>query len=249
MGWLKKDDKFPEHRKIRRLTDSQYRLHDTALHACAKDETDGFVTEDDIADMQHGPRLRKHVDSLVKARLWVAVKGGWEINDYLEYNPSHAEQEAKRVTARERQARWRKGGTGASDGDVSRRDNAVTNALLTRTSQHPDPTRPDPSRPLKEEGSSLGGKSPKQDTGKTCPHGKPLGSNCGGCADARRSDDKAKVESEKDANRRERLAHEKARAEREAEAAQTLAEIDADPAATEARKQAAKLAARSKEEK
>ena len=95
----------------------------------------------------------------------------------------------------------------------------------------------------------MGGKSPKQDTGKTCPHGKPLGSNCGGCADARRSDDKAKVESEKDANRRERLAHEKARAEREAEAAQTLAEIDADPAATEARKQAAKLAARSKEEK
>ena len=50
MTWLRKDDKFPEHRKIRRLTDGAYRLHDTALCACAKDETDGLITEEDLDD-------------------------------------------------------------------------------------------------------------------------------------------------------------------------------------------------------
>lgn len=38
--WLKTDDRFPEHRKIRRLSDGAYRLHHTAMCACAKDETD-----------------------------------------------------------------------------------------------------------------------------------------------------------------------------------------------------------------
>ena len=64
MTWLKTDDRFPEHRKIRRLSDAAYRLHHTALCACAKDETDGMVTEADIAEMEHGPRLRKHVPAL-----------------------------------------------------------------------------------------------------------------------------------------------------------------------------------------
>lgn len=61
MTRLKTDDRYPEHRKIRRLSDAAYRLHHTALCACAKDETDGLVTEADIAEMEHGKRLRKHV--------------------------------------------------------------------------------------------------------------------------------------------------------------------------------------------
>lgn len=103
MTWLKKDDRFPEHRKIRRLSDGAYRLHDTALCACAKDETDGLVTESDIADMQHGERLRKYVPALVLAGLWVPVANGWRIHDYLDYNPSHAQLDDKRAADRKRQ--------------------------------------------------------------------------------------------------------------------------------------------------
>lgn len=108
MTWLKKDDKFPEHRKIRRLTDAAYRLHDTALCYAAKDESDGFLEEGDIDEMQHGKRLRKNIPALIDAGLWEVVDGGWLLHDFLDYNPSHGRQEAKRAAARERQQTYRK---------------------------------------------------------------------------------------------------------------------------------------------
>lgn len=105
--WAKFDDKFPDHKKVRRLTDAAFRLHVTAICACSRDESDGRVTEEDIAEMEHGTRLRKHVDALVKAGLWDVVKGGWLVHDFLHYNPSHEQLNAKRDRERERQARWR----------------------------------------------------------------------------------------------------------------------------------------------
>ena len=152
MAWLKKDDRFAQHRKIRRLTDGAYRLHDTALLACAHDETDGVVTEDDIADMQHGERLRKYVPALVRAGLWHEITpDSWQINDYLDYNPSRSELDAKREKARERQERWRKGRSEAGSEDSSRDRNAVTPPVVTHTSHSPDPTPPVPSRPEPQE--------------------------------------------------------------------------------------------------
>lgn len=142
MTWLKTDDKFPEHRKVRRLTDSAYRLHHTAMCACAKDETDGLVTEADIADMEHGTRLRKHVDALVAADLWEKVKGGWLVHDFLDYNPSHAKLVAKRDADRERQELYRKGRMKDPGIDLSQRDNAVTTVLSQPPV--PDPTRTRP---------------------------------------------------------------------------------------------------------
>lgn len=136
MTWLKTDDRYPEHRKIRRLSDAAYRLHHTALCACAKDETDGLVTEADIAEMEHGKRLRKHVPSLIDMGLWEPVPGGWLIHDFLDYNPSHAKQDEKRRKDRQRQEEWRQK-------RASQRDNGVTTAL----SHIPVPSRPDPTRP------------------------------------------------------------------------------------------------------
>lgn len=150
MTWLKKDDRFPEHRKVRRLSDGAYRLHDTALCACARDETDGLLTESDLDDLQHSGRLRKYAPELVKAGLWEPVEGGWMMHDYLDYNPSHAHLEVERERSRERQrrARERRWGTNPddapSDEDVSRRDSRVSHGGVTRESRSPDPTRPDP---------------------------------------------------------------------------------------------------------
>lgn len=163
--WLKTDDKFPEHKKVRRLTDSAYRLHHTAMCACAKDETDGFVTEEDIADMEHGDRLRKHVDALVTAKLWEIVPGGWLIHDYLDYNFSHEQLNAKRALDRERQNRKRKGPGATPVADVSQRDTRVTPARqdpchatttppVTAPRPVPDPSRTRPALSLAE--SALG---------------------------------------------------------------------------------------------
>lgn len=145
MTWLKKDDRFPEHRKIRRLCDGAYRLHDTALHACAKDETDGLVTEHDIEDMEHGPRLRKYVDVLVKAGLWEVVEDGWMIHDYLHYNPSHEQLNAKREADRERQAARRQRITARSDHDTpgSVSDSDPRKKETTPGSKHDRSANPD----------------------------------------------------------------------------------------------------------
>ena len=150
MGWLKKDDRFADHRKIRRLSDGAYRLHDTALCACAKDETDGLLTEADLDDLQHSARLRKYIGELVKAGLWEPIEGGWMMHDYLHYNPSHAKLEAERAASRLRQERRRARFTGADIGDtpsqddVSRRDSRVTNGVSHGGSHAtpPDPTHP-----------------------------------------------------------------------------------------------------------
>lgn len=148
MTWLKTDDRFPDHRKIRRLTDGAYRLHHTALSFAAKDETDGLIRPEDLDEMQHGRRLSKHVDLLVKAGLWEPVRGGWALHDFLDYNPSHAQLEAERAANRERQARARarRRGVTSDDADGHAVTNGVTNGGVTRESQPPVPIRTVPTR-------------------------------------------------------------------------------------------------------
>lgn len=149
MTWLKKDDRYPEHRKIRRLSDGAYRLHDTALCWAAKDETDGFISDDDLDEMQHGRKLRKYVPELVRACLWEPVAGGWTIHDFLHYNPSHQQLEAERAAARDRQARHRarkKGVNTDESPDSNAVTNGVTNGDVTRESHQPVPYRTVPYR-------------------------------------------------------------------------------------------------------
>ena len=181
MTWLKTDDRYPEHRKIRRLNDGAYRLHHTAQCACAKDETDGLITEADLDDMQHIGRLRKYIPDLVAAGLWEVDPRGWLVHDYLDYNPSHLQIEAERAASRERQKKRRARLTGtespqenhASDSkasadhvanpdvapsqdDLSRRDSRVSHGPVTRESQPPVPSRPDPTRPDRDKTKSKG---------------------------------------------------------------------------------------------
>lgn len=118
MTWLKVDDRFPGHRKVRRLSDGAFRLHVTALCACAHDLTDGLVTRDDLDEFPSVKQTGKHVAELVERGLWDEVEGGWVIHDYLDFNPSKADVDAEREAARERQRRWkarRRGGPSSDD--------------------------------------------------------------------------------------------------------------------------------------
>lgn len=146
MTWLKKDDGFPGHRKIRRLTDGAYRLHDTALCYAAHDETDGLIRPEDIDEMRHGARLRRHIPVLVEAGLWDVVPRGWMLHDFLDYNPSHVQLEAERAAARDRQARARAKRRGVADDDGHGVTNGVTHGDVTRESRAPVPGRSVPGR-------------------------------------------------------------------------------------------------------
>ena len=126
MSWAKFDDMFPWHRKVRRLSDAAFRLHTTAIIYCSRDETDGFVTLEDIDEMPGIKGRDKSIGELVKRGLWEVVEDGWEVHDFLEYNPSADQQARARAAAAERQRKARerrieRDASGGS-GNASRRD-------------------------------------------------------------------------------------------------------------------------------
>jgi hypothetical protein len=126
VSWLKIDDGFAEHPKIQDLADRTFRLHVVAMCYCARNLTDGVVSERSlrvIAAIIGAARVTRNVEQLVSAGLWIPVGGGHRIKDFLEYNPTAERVKEERLRNRERQQRHR-------ERNASR--NAVTNDAPTR---------------------------------------------------------------------------------------------------------------------
>lgn len=111
MTWLKIDDAFYDHHKIRGLSLSAFALHVGGMVLAARLESDGVVTEPQLWALAR-PGLTqpgKVVAELEDAGLWRRVPGRngsvwWEIHDFLLFNPSRAEIEARRAKDAERKA-------------------------------------------------------------------------------------------------------------------------------------------------
>jgi hypothetical protein len=166
MPWVRKEDTYPRHRKIRRLNDAQYRMHDEAIHWCAEHLTDGHVPADELDDVTVVKNPRRHVPTLIQRGLWHAAghdcprclqpsdPKGWVIHDYLEYNPTRLEVQAER--ARKREAGRRGGRASAAvrrasqsvpevpEAEGKQAASAPASALLSEGAEHP--SRPDPTR-------------------------------------------------------------------------------------------------------
>lgn len=103
MAWLKLDDGFVEHPKVEALTSPAFRLHVTALCLSARKLTDGLISDVDARVCGILARSNKrHISELEDAGLWHRNGAGWQINDYLDYNPSAQQVKAEREQARER---------------------------------------------------------------------------------------------------------------------------------------------------
>lgn len=97
MGWVRVDDGMMDHPKIISLSDAAFRLHMKALCWCSRFRTDGRIPPD-------WPGLSRRTvlrESLIRLQLWVPLTegeyaGGYEIHDFLKYNPSA--QEIKELT-------------------------------------------------------------------------------------------------------------------------------------------------------
>lgn len=142
MPYLLIDDGFAENPKIAGLSDKAFRLHMSALVYCARNLTDGAISEIGCrfsAAISKIERPNSVVNQLVSAGLWEPVENGWQIHDYLDYNPSRAELEERRRLARERKRRQRTGNNGKSH-DPSRGTSRPSHA-------HQDPTKGSLKRP------------------------------------------------------------------------------------------------------
>lgn len=97
MVWLRLEDTFPEHPKVLAAGAIAAWLNVCAIAYCNRQLTDGFVPTAAVAQMG---RIRDAA-TLVRVGLWQQVPGGYEIHDYLRYQPSRAEVEDRRQRDRE----------------------------------------------------------------------------------------------------------------------------------------------------
>lgn len=143
-------DEFLEDEDILALKDRAYRLHVSALIYCSRNLTDGFVSDRAVKVLQLilGFQVRRWVAELVEDGLWLEVEDGFQIRNYLDFNPDAETVKAERKNARERMRNLRKKkaeGEGSSperDGERSpehapERDGERSHAVPSLTSPVP----------------------------------------------------------------------------------------------------------------
>lgn len=105
MSWVKLDDGFFSNRKVRSVSATAALFDIASFCFCAQSENDGHVLTGDVQMIAAMVRVRspaKYVKELVQVGLWDVEPGGYNVHDFLEYNPSHAELIEKRRVANER---------------------------------------------------------------------------------------------------------------------------------------------------
>lgn len=94
MPWAALDDEFHSHPKILQVGNAGAGLFARALSYCAAHLTDGFVPDGFVRQATEGKvALARKVE---EGHLWRRVEGGYEIPDYLQFNPSREQVAAKR---------------------------------------------------------------------------------------------------------------------------------------------------------
>lgn len=107
MPWVKLDDRFPSHRKVSLLSDRAFRLHVSALCWASENLTEGRILDRELSVVSRIRGAKGAAQELEEARLWDRIDGGWEIHDYLEYNPDRARVQADREANAARQKAFR----------------------------------------------------------------------------------------------------------------------------------------------
>ncbi len=106
MSWARFDDRYAGNRKIRKAWKADRAavgMHAMSVTYCAQHETDGHVDDDWIETMLPVRRERERVAGvLVEHGLWIRRDDGYEVHDYLKFNPSREKLEAKRAAERAR---------------------------------------------------------------------------------------------------------------------------------------------------
>jgi hypothetical protein len=105
MPWAKLDDGFYDDPKVRRAGLAASGLFCRALAYSARHLTDGYVDQqwidEQTATLRPGER-RQLVESLIGVGLWERRNGGYVARNYLKFNPSRADVEARRESDRKR---------------------------------------------------------------------------------------------------------------------------------------------------
>jgi hypothetical protein len=135
MTWGKIDDNLALHPKVMRAGNEAMGLWVRALSYACQQLTDGFISSEIVTVFGGDVAAMKLVD----VGLWHIVEGGYEFNDWCEYQPTREQVLTDREAAKERMAKAR----AARNGSPEVRENFARSSAT--------PTRPDPTRPSTSE--------------------------------------------------------------------------------------------------
>lgn len=86
--WFRLDEGFVEHKKVMDLSDRAFRLHVAGLCYATRNLTDGILSARAVKVVcALTAATRRHVVELRDGGLWLVRDDGYEIKDYLAYNP------------------------------------------------------------------------------------------------------------------------------------------------------------------
>jgi hypothetical protein len=96
VAWVKLDDRMPEHPKVLPTGPLGLALQVRAIAYCNRNRTDGFLSMGaalrEVADFaQFGIVPAEMFATMVRARLWHEVQGGFQVHDFHDYQPTSAE--------------------------------------------------------------------------------------------------------------------------------------------------------------
>lgn len=96
MAWTRIDDSFYENIKVQKAGPIATHLYVSALIYSNKFMTDGFISEEIIpviAPRSFVKNSKREIAKLLESGLWHKVEGGYQINDFLDFNKSREEIE------------------------------------------------------------------------------------------------------------------------------------------------------------
>lgn len=100
MTWVKLDDGFWSNPKVDGVGNEAAGVYARALSYCGCHETDGTIPDSVV---RYIGRIRAW-EALVDKGLMERLDNGFLVPDFLHFNPSHAQLEAKREADRKRKA-------------------------------------------------------------------------------------------------------------------------------------------------
>lgn len=137
MPWVRVDDCFADHPKVVAAGPMASWLYVCGLTYSARLLTDGFIPVGQVRKLADLDGAMELAEKLVTVGLWKRVENGFQINDYLEYNPSAEKVRADRKAAQERMQRLRSGEVRANN---ERTSPEVRDPHPTPTPPRPTPT-------------------------------------------------------------------------------------------------------------
>lgn len=140
MAWAKVDDNLAFHPKVMAAGNEAMGVWVRTLSWAMQQLTDGFVPKEIVIAVK-GSKVSR---DLVAHGLWHEVDGGFQFNDWCQYQPTREKVLSEREKTAERVTKWRN-----KSSDSNAVGNAVTNDVSNAVST-PSPTRPDPLTTSKE---------------------------------------------------------------------------------------------------